>query len=56
MAEQGQALLGAGRCLRRLGRPEATARLESARALFERLGAGPLVREAGAELDEAAGA
>jgi tetratricopeptide (TPR) repeat protein len=46
VAEQGQALLGAGRCLRRLGRPEAAARLESARAVFERLGAGPLAREA----------
>ena len=56
VAERGQALLGAGRCLRRLGRPEAAARLESARAVFERLGARPLVREAGAELDEAAGA
>jgi hypothetical protein len=56
LAEQGQALLGAGRCLRRLGRPEAGARLETARDLFRRLGAGPLMREAGAELREAAGA
>ena len=56
VAEEGQALLGAGRCLRRLGRPEAGARLETARDLFRRLGAGPLMREAGAELREAAGA
>jgi tetratricopeptide (TPR) repeat protein len=56
VAEQGQALLGAGRCLRRLGRPEAAAPLQAAHEVFERLGAGPLVREAGAELDEAAGA
>jgi len=46
-AEQAQALLGAGRCLRRLGRPEAAARLREARAGFRRLGAGPLVQEAG---------
>jgi hypothetical protein len=42
LAEQGLALLGAGRCLRRLGRPEAAARLRAARAVFERLRAGPL--------------
>jgi hypothetical protein len=56
VAEEGQALLGAGRCLRRLGRPGAAARLRAARDRFERLGAGPLVREAGAELGQAAGA
>ena len=54
VAEEGQALLGAGRCLRRLGRPGAAARLRAARDRFERLGAGPLVREAGAELQRAA--
>jgi hypothetical protein len=32
---------------RRRGRPEATARLREARARFRRLGAGPLVQEAG---------
>ena len=55
LPEEGQALLGAGRCLRRLGRPPATARLEAARDLLGRLGAGPLEREAGAELAGAAG-
>ena len=55
LPEEGQALLGAGRCLRRLGRPQATARLEAARDLLGRLGAGPLEREAGAELTGAAG-
>jgi hypothetical protein len=55
LPEEGQALLGAGRCLRRLGRPPATARLEAARDLLGRLGAGPLEREAGAELTGAAG-
>jgi tetratricopeptide (TPR) repeat protein len=56
VAEEGLALLGAGRCLRRLGRPGASARLLAARDRFQRLGAGPLEREAGAELGEAAGA
>jgi class 3 adenylate cyclase/tetratricopeptide (TPR) repeat protein/type II secretory pathway predicted ATPase ExeA len=56
LGERGQGLLGAGRCLRRLGHPGAAARLQAAREVFERLGAGPLVREAGAELREAAGA
>ena len=56
VAEQGLALLGAGRCLRRLGHPGAAARLLAARDRFQRLGAGPLEREAGAELGEAAGA
>ena len=55
LPEEGQALLGAGRCLRRLGRPPATARLEAVRDLLGRLGAGPLEREAGAELAGAAG-
>jgi class 3 adenylate cyclase/tetratricopeptide (TPR) repeat protein len=50
LPEQGLALLGAGRCLRRLGRPEAAARLRAALVVFERLGAGPLREEAGAWL------
>ena len=54
LAEHGLALLGAGRCLRRLGRPEAAARLRAARAVFERLRAGPLREEAGAWLPGAA--
>ncbi|MDP9342135.1 MAG: AAA family ATPase [Actinomycetota bacterium] len=44
--ENGQALLGAGRCLLPLGRPaEARVRLEAARAVFARLGARPLLEE-----------
>jgi hypothetical protein len=54
LAEEGLALLGAGRCLRRIGRPGAMARLRAAQDRFERLGAGPLVQEAGAELQGAA--
>jgi class 3 adenylate cyclase/tetratricopeptide (TPR) repeat protein len=42
--EQAFALLGGGRCLIRLGRPEeARDRLEAARATFARLGAGPVL-------------
>lgn len=55
LPEQGLALLGAGRCLRRLGRPEAGARLRAALAVFERLDAGLLREEAGALLPGAAG-
>jgi class 3 adenylate cyclase/tetratricopeptide (TPR) repeat protein len=44
--EQGQALLGAGRCLLSQGRPtEATAKLREARDVFRRLRARPLVDE-----------
>jgi hypothetical protein len=50
--ERGHGLLGAGRCLVRLGRErDAAGRLEEARAIFERLGAHPLV----AEIDEQLG-
>jgi tetratricopeptide (TPR) repeat protein len=45
--EVGQGLLGSGRCLLELGRTaEATARIQDARAVFEKLGAGPLIRAA----------
>jgi DNA-binding MarR family transcriptional regulator len=50
LPEQGLALLGAGRCPQRLGRPQAAARLRAALAVFDRLGAGPLREEAGALL------
>jgi class 3 adenylate cyclase/tetratricopeptide (TPR) repeat protein len=44
--EQGLALLGAGRCLARLGRvDDATKRLDEARAIFARLGAKPLLAD-----------
>lgn len=46
-SEHGQALLGRGRTLVLLGRAEeAVADLESARAIFDRLGAAPLIDEA----------
>ncbi len=48
--EEGQALLGWGRCLHRLGRHEAGSRLRDARALFGRLGCRPLAAEADAWL------
>jgi hypothetical protein len=41
MPEHGFALLGEGRCLLRLGRPEASERLRTAGSIFESLGAGP---------------
>ena len=51
--EHGWALLGAGRCLRRLGRPAAAERLAAARAALAGLGAGPLLAEADACLGDA---
>jgi class 3 adenylate cyclase/tetratricopeptide (TPR) repeat protein len=50
--EHGQALLALGRCLTRLGRPEAGDRLAEARAIFARLGARPLVAETEGWLQE----
>jgi hypothetical protein len=47
------ALLGLGRCLARLGRPEAGPALRDARALFGGLGCGPLLAEADAWLQKA---
>jgi tetratricopeptide (TPR) repeat protein len=44
------ALLGAGRCLLALGRPEGRARLRDARAILAELHAGPLLAEADAAL------
>jgi class 3 adenylate cyclase/tetratricopeptide (TPR) repeat protein len=52
--EHAQALLGWGRCLHRLGRAEAGARLGEARAILSGLGCRPLVTEADAWLQEAA--
>jgi hypothetical protein len=52
--EHAQALLGWGRCLHRLGRAEARARLGEARAILSALGCRPLVTEADAWLQEAA--
>lgn len=51
--EHGQALLGAGRCLRRLGRVNTTETLRAAREIFAGLAARPLVAEADAELAKA---
>jgi len=56
LLERGLALLGWGRCLHRLGRAEARARLREARATFNGLGCRPLVAEADAWLEEAAAA
>jgi tetratricopeptide (TPR) repeat protein len=44
--ERALALLGAGRCLLALGRPEGRARRQAARGLLATLGAGPLLAEA----------
>jgi class 3 adenylate cyclase/tetratricopeptide (TPR) repeat protein len=52
--EHAQALLGWGRCLHRLGRAAARARLGEARAILGGLGCRPLVTEADAWLQEAA--
>jgi len=47
--EQALALLGAGRCLLALGRPEGRAHRQAARGLLTTLNAGPLLTEAEAE-------
>jgi class 3 adenylate cyclase/tetratricopeptide (TPR) repeat protein len=53
--EQGQALLGAGRCLLTLQSPDGAARsLQKAKEIFESLGARPLVAEAESLLEQAA--
>jgi class 3 adenylate cyclase/tetratricopeptide (TPR) repeat protein len=51
--EHGRTLLGAARCLRRLGRPEYRGLLEESRSLFAGLGAEPLVGETDRLLQEA---
>jgi tetratricopeptide (TPR) repeat protein len=52
--QHGLSLLGAGRCLLELGRPnEAGERVRSAREVFGRLGAAPLVAEADGLLERA---
>ncbi|HEX3327175.1 MAG TPA: adenylate/guanylate cyclase domain-containing protein [Actinomycetota bacterium] len=52
--EEGQALLGAGRCLLALGRAsEASTRLQEAREIFDHLRARPLVAETDRHLGEA---
>jgi class 3 adenylate cyclase/tetratricopeptide (TPR) repeat protein len=48
--ERARALLGAGRCLLALGRPEGRHRLQDARAVLAWLNAGPLLAEADAAL------
>ena len=53
--EVGHTLLGAGRCLARLGRPEASDRLLRARKIFEGLEASVLVAEADRVLADASG-
>jgi class 3 adenylate cyclase/tetratricopeptide (TPR) repeat protein len=52
--ERGQGLLGAGRCLVRLNRPQAAPKLQDARTSFATLGARPLLAEADAWLLDAA--
>jgi len=52
--EQGRSLLGAGRCLLRLGQPaEAAARLNGAREVFEKVSARPLLAETASALQRA---
>jgi class 3 adenylate cyclase/tetratricopeptide (TPR) repeat protein len=51
--ERGQALFGLGRCLHRLDRPEATASLRGARAVFRDLGCRPLAADTDAWLPHA---
>jgi hypothetical protein len=53
VVEEGYALLGLGRCQLALGDPAGAAAVADARAIFTRLGAAPLVREADALLAEA---
>jgi hypothetical protein len=50
--ERARALLGAGRCLLALGRPEGRGRLQDARAALAALGAEPLLAEADAALGD----
>ena len=52
--ERGQGLLGVGRCLVRLNRPQAAPKLQDARTSFATLGARPLLAEADAWLLDAA--
>jgi hypothetical protein len=53
--EQGQALLGAGRCLLALKHPQRAANsLRNAQAIFESLGARPLVADTKQLLEQAA--
>jgi class 3 adenylate cyclase/tetratricopeptide (TPR) repeat protein len=52
--ERGQGLLGAGRCLVRLNRPQAAPKLQDARTSFATLGARPLLAETDAWLLDAA--
>jgi class 3 adenylate cyclase/tetratricopeptide (TPR) repeat protein len=52
--ERGQGLLGAGRCLVRLNRPQAAPKLQHARTSFAALGARPLLAETDAWLLDAA--
>jgi class 3 adenylate cyclase/tetratricopeptide (TPR) repeat protein len=52
--ERGQGLLGAGRCLVRLKRPQAAPRLQDARTSFAALGARPFMAETDAWLLDAA--
>jgi hypothetical protein len=54
--EHGQALLGLGRCLLALGRPDASGALAAARELFTQLDAGPLAAETDELLTEAVAA
>jgi tetratricopeptide (TPR) repeat protein len=51
--ERGQGLLGAGRCLLRLNRPQAAPKLQDARTSFAALGARPLLAETDAWLLDA---
>jgi hypothetical protein len=52
--ERAQALLGAGRCLLTLGRPEGRLRLQDASAVLAALNAQPLLAEADAALSNTA--
>jgi class 3 adenylate cyclase/tetratricopeptide (TPR) repeat protein len=54
LLERGQGLLGAGRCLLRLHRPQAAPKLQDARTSFATLGARPLLAETDAWLLDAA--
>jgi hypothetical protein len=54
--EHGQSLLGLGHCRLALGDAEANSALVAARQVFARLGAGPLLSEAGGLLAEAVAA